>query len=204
METLSGGQWTLTPSPGSGSDHNAAGLTSVACQTAGACVAVGQLTGPTPPILGATVGRWSATAGPTPEADDGATGLWGVSCASSSGCLAVGRARPADSPSTYAGAIGDPRGVLIERDAGGTWTTAPGPKGLPGDERPARGGLRGPSVRGRRHVGPGERVVALGAHADHRGTRRVRAWRPVRHPAVRYPAVRYPAVRFGATYCSTA
>lgn len=137
VETLSGGQWNLTPSPGSGSDHNAAGLTSVACQTAGACVAVGQLTGPTPPILSATAGRWSAATGPTPEADDGATGLWGVSCASSSGCLAVGALARANSPSTYAGAIGDPRGVLIERDAGGTWTTAPGPKGLP-----ATSGLR--------------------------------------------------------------
>jgi len=131
VETLSGGTWMVTPSPGSGSDLNAAGLTSVACQTAGACVAVGQLRGPTPPVLSATAGRWSAETGPTPNAVDGATGLWGVSCGSPSGCVAVGALARANSPSTHVGAIADPRGVLIERDDGGSWTMKPGPSGLP-------------------------------------------------------------------------
>ena len=176
VETLSGGQWNLTPSPGSGSDHNAAGLTSVACQTAGVCVAVGQLDRPDathPERHGRAMVGSDGTHARGRRRGHGAVG--GVVRLVER--LPGGRARSPgpNSPSTYAGAIGDPRGVLIERDAGGTWTTAPGPKGLPATSGLRGGGLRGAGVRRRRHVGPGDRVVALGAHVDHRGTGRVRA-----------------------------
>jgi hypothetical protein len=130
--TLRGGKWSLWPSGGSGSAY-ANGLSSVSCRSAVACVAVGELGGPSPAIFSTTSGRWGAVSGLAPNARGSAASLWGLWC-STNACLAVGAASSVSRSYVYntaAGAVPDPQGVLIEGGSGGRWAPLATPSGLP-------------------------------------------------------------------------
>jgi hypothetical protein len=130
--TLRGGKWSLWHSGGSGSTY-ANGFTSVSCRSTMACVAVGELGGPSPAISSTTAGRWTAVSGLAPSARGNAAGLWGLWCSTST-CLAVGAASSVSRSYVYntnAGAIPDPQGVLIEGGSGGHWAPLATPSRLP-------------------------------------------------------------------------
>jgi hypothetical protein len=95
--------------------------------------------------------RWTSASTPSPDADNRANGLSAVSCGSSSSCVAVGALAKSYSSDAPSGALGSPTGTLIETAAGGRWTIAAPPSGLP-----ANSGLLGVSCAGQTCVAVGQ------------------------------------------------
>jgi len=130
IETLSGGTWTATEAPepaNAGTETSGtemADFDSVACRSAGSCVAVGFYDDTSGFQYGLidtlSGGAWSATEAPEPaNGGNGYAQLYGVSCGSAASCVAVGN---------YYDASFLLNG-LIDTLSGGTWiaTEAPEP-----------------------------------------------------------------------------
>jgi hypothetical protein len=136
IETLSGGNWSVTPSPGSAGPtpgYGAWGLSAISCVSVSSCVAVGELVGPGSLVVELRNTQWSAVPAPNPVPGDAATGLYGVSCSTATTCTAVGDLAQTFSTSSGAGALGRPLGTLIVTSSNGAWAVAPSPSGLPAD-----------------------------------------------------------------------
>jgi hypothetical protein len=113
VETLSGGSWTVTPSPDNGAGDNQ--LSSVSCPSASACVAVGSyLSGGTSKVLVEALVGESWELAPAPDQGSGNNVLTGVSCSSSTSCTAVGY---------YTNTSGVDR-ALVEDLSGSAWAQA--------------------------------------------------------------------------------
>jgi hypothetical protein len=104
VEVLSGGKWTVVPSPNAPGEPSS-NLNSIACISSADCIAVGQSDGPSGDsslVEQLSGGVWSVVNAP----DIGR--LNSVSCSSASTCVAVGNAG-------------------IEQFAGGIWSVMPNP-----------------------------------------------------------------------------
>jgi len=100
-ETLSGGTWTAAalplPADARGSQAIYTGLSSVACQAVGRCVALGSYQVGSEGFAGAietlSGGAWTAAAAPLPPGASTTamnTAIWQVSCPSPDSCIGVG------------------------------------------------------------------------------------------------------------------
>lgn len=125
LMTESGGSWTAAeaPVPADAAPEATTApvdLNSVACETATACIAVGQYvdsSGLLQPLLLTRSGTsWTATRAALPANSQGGT-LSSVACESATACIAVG---------TYTSASGANNGLLLS-GSGGSWTTTTAP-----------------------------------------------------------------------------
>jgi len=117
VETLSGGTWTVTPSPDQGTNL-ANLLNGVSCSDAAHCVAVGGYTnGTTPQTLVETLseGMWTITPSPN-QGTNQSNVVTGVSCSDAAHCVATGDYNNGTALQT-----------LVETLSGGTWTITPSP-----------------------------------------------------------------------------
>ena len=117
VETLSGGTWTITPSPDQGTNQDNA-LLGVSCLDAANCVAAGEYSNGTVDqtlVETLSVGTWTVIPSPnqgTSQNND----LFGVSCSDAANCVAAGE---------YSNGTVDQ--TLVETLSGGTWTITPSP-----------------------------------------------------------------------------
>ena len=117
VETLSGGTWTITPSPNQGINREN-DLPGVSCADATHCVAVGDyFNGTTFQTLVETWsgGAWTITPSPN-QGINQENDLVGASCPDAAHCVAVGRHNN-----------GIVKQTLVETLSGGTWTITPSP-----------------------------------------------------------------------------
>ncbi len=117
VETLSGGSWTVTPSPNVGTNQQNE-LFGVSCSDPTDCVAVGTYyNGTTNQTLVETLSEGSWTVTPSPNVGTNQQNeLGGVSCSDPTDCVAVG---DYDNTGTYQ--------TLIETLSKGSWIVTPSP-----------------------------------------------------------------------------
>ncbi len=119
VETLSGDNWKVSPSPNPSTASN--NLNGVSCPSRTACVAVGDdgTTSSQKTLIETLVGNsWKLTPSPSTPSPFPVDFLTGVSCSSSTHCVAAGFA---------AGSTAMESRALIETLNDGTWTITPSP-----------------------------------------------------------------------------
>src|ERR1700694_2390827 len=117
VETLSGGTWTVTPSPDQGINQGNE-LRGVTCPDATHCVAVGDyFNGTATQTLVETLSRgtWTITTSPN-QGTNQFNSLFGVSCSDAAHCVAVGEYNNGTATQT-----------LVDTPSGGTWIITPSP-----------------------------------------------------------------------------
>lgn len=119
IETLSNGNWALSPTPSLGSSAKDSFLYGVSCTTSTTCVAVGSVdtsdfSTSVPLILTLSRGTWSVAPTPSLPAEFGV--LQSVSCPGPMTCTAVGYQATSTSTET-----------LVESFSGGSWSITPSP-----------------------------------------------------------------------------
>ena len=121
VESWTGGEWSISPSPSPGNGHGTQ-LLGVSCATASSCVAVGYHAAVPKPLIESWNGStWSVVKSPNPTS--AGTDLFGVSCKKANQCVAVGGYNPHP---------GSKEKTLVESWQGTSWyiTPSPSPEGI--------------------------------------------------------------------------